>query len=120
MNRESRRQADAWSASRWSFLVRFALARMVDSDGAGPYELSLTLAEALTGGARIQATFTGVVGLEVGDLNGLLGWMLEIEPVADRGLERIRYRVVESENDSLRFWCHDYATTALGASGESR
>jgi hypothetical protein len=105
------------SPARWRFLTCLSLERELTPNGASRFALSMELAESLSGGARLELGFKGVTGLEIGSLEGLLGWLLEIRAVEDRGLEEIRFRVVESENDAICFWCADFDATIRDESG---
>lgn len=92
--------------SRFRFLEAFALTRMLEDGSASAYQLELRLASNPVAGApRLAMQFEGVCNLQIGDLEGLMGLLVEIRSIAIHGLEALRYRVVESEADAFSFDC---------------
>jgi len=95
--------------AQFRFLESISLRRRLSGGGAGPFHVSLTLVDSLPPSTRLHLDFAGVRGLKIGDIDCLYAWFVEIRSVAESGLEEgLRFRVVESEHDSLSLWCQDF------------
>jgi hypothetical protein len=100
--------------ARFRFLQSLDLRRSFSDECASSYELTVVLAEAAQANApRLSLSFTGVVNLKIGDLNGLIGHLIEIRSIADRGLDGLGFCVVEEENGGFSFECKSFSGEVL-------
>lgn len=102
---------------KYPFLERFELTRTVESSRCSDYVLTLVLGQALptAGGRHLRLVFTGVRDLHLGRLEGFCHLQIEVRSVRDHQLEDLRYRVVEEEEQSFAFYCHDLAVAEIEA-----
>ena len=100
----------ALKPSSFRFLKALSLERQLDSGAAGDYSLRIELtAQPSMDSDRLILRFEGVRNLRFGELEGLLGLLVEIRDAGQEGLEGVRYRVVESEEETFAFDCSDFS-----------
>ena len=101
--------------SNFRFLRDIRIEKKFDWDGSASCEVELFLNEEAYPESRcLRIKFISSVEIQVGDVNASLVWYLTIRSIADRGLENIRYRVVEEESNSISFNCQDFEYEVLG------
>jgi hypothetical protein len=109
---------EASQPSTFRFIERIYVSR--NFDDTGELRLEVTLAkrpEPLT--SRLSVLFHGIRDLHIQNLEFMVGVMLVVRSIRADGLEDLNYRVVDDENNILRFLCRDFEIlvtdqTALG------
>jgi hypothetical protein len=91
---------------RFGFMERLELWRYSLPDDSPGLALTLIMSGATP--ARLRLDFQNVRDLKIGRLEHNLTWFLEIRSIRDHQLEELNYRVVESEEDSISFYCADF------------
>jgi len=95
-------------------LKRFNVRKFQRESGELTCEVEILLTDQVHEDLKgLKFVFTEVVELKVGDLNGYWGTLLDISDIFSWGLERIRYRVVDSESECFSLNCHDFEVSAV-------
>jgi hypothetical protein len=63
------------------------------------------------GGNYLSLVFSGVRDLRIGNLVGLLYYLLETRSIRDRQLEQLNYEVSENEHSAFTFVCRSFTAT---------
>lgn len=107
----------AVAPASYRFLKALSLERPLDSGTAGEYSLEIDLAkEPATESDCLLLRFEAVRNLRLGELEGLPGLLVEIRDASQDGLEGVRYRVAESEEETFAFDCRDFSFERRSAS----
>jgi hypothetical protein len=113
----SESKIDAFYSSRgaeFGFLERLELRQSVDPKQWTGVCLDVDLRSAATATSRqLRLAFVGVKDLQIGALEGLVRYMIEIRSLGDSQLEGRNYRISESEYDAFSFVCDDF-TMSIG------
>jgi hypothetical protein len=94
---------------KFAYLKKFGGRKYIAASGTPriDFEIFLTADPAEdVSGVRIE--FLNVKELRLGNLDGMLNIHLEITDVTSWGLEEIRFKIVDTESESVRFSCGDY------------
>ncbi len=95
--------------AEFGYLERLELRQSVSPMEWSGYLLELELRSSATATRRrLRLEFVGVHDLRIGALEGLLFYMMEIRWIGDAQMERLNYRVVESEHDAFSFVCESF------------
>jgi hypothetical protein len=70
-------------------------------------DLELSLRSQRPPSGRLLVEFRGVEDLEFRQVSSNVGVVLQVVSLAERGLEQVRYRVSDTGNRSLNFYCSD-------------
>lgn len=93
----------------FGFLERLELRQSVDPREWSGFQIEMDLrANASTTSPRLLLMFEGVKSLRIGDLQGLLRYMVEIHSIAGSQLEGANYQVDESEYKAISFTCSTF------------
>jgi hypothetical protein len=94
----------------FGFLERIELAQIVDPARWNGFQLTVVLrSEADASSSALRMTFSGVRDIRIGELCGLLRYMLEVRCIEGSQMERSRFKITESEYDAFSFVCEAFA-----------
>ena len=110
---ETSKLIDSYYAVRkgtFGFLERIELTQIIDPAKWNGFQMKVILrSEADVSSSALRLTFTGVQDIRIGELCGLLRYMLEIRCIEESQLECSRFKVTESEYDAFSFVCEAFA-----------
>lgn len=101
------------SSYKYQFLESLSLRRSMEDRSSSEHylnvQLSLVMATFDQGyvDGKLNVVFDGVRNLQVGDLNGILSFILEVRSLAGHQMEGLRFGVEETEYRALKFECFD-------------
>ena len=95
--------------SQYGYLEAFKLYRDIFKEGCSDYflELQMRSISDFSDQKRLHLFFSGIKELKIGNLEGLLGLLIDIRSVQEYQLENVKYKVVESEYEAFSFLCLD-------------
>lgn len=79
-----------------------------DNDMTNDLTLTLFNYPYVSGDRKILVTFYDIKDLLLGELDGLLKTVFSITNICSHQMENMNYRVVEDENNLMRFNCKDF------------
>jgi len=94
---------------RFGYLKDIHLLRDITDEGCTDYQINLILTNYpyYEGDEIFNIIFKGVKDIKIGKLDGLLKLVFEIRDLSSDCLENIKFRVYESENEILSFYCNE-------------
>jgi hypothetical protein len=96
--------------AEFGYLERLVIQQSVDPQEWSGLQLEIVLRSRTSLRApRLLLNFEGVKELRVGELRGILFYMIEIDSIADRQLEELNFQVIESEYNLISFQCKGFA-----------
>jgi hypothetical protein len=99
------------SKGKYGYLERLQLRRALPSRGPGPFCVEMDLRPVGFAPSRLLLSFEGVPHYHMRDLDGILFYLIQIESIADRQLEGLKYRVYEDEYSAFSFMCRSFSAT---------
>lgn len=99
----------------YRFLKSISLSRNISHEGCTNYDLELVLGKLLDGdGIEYLKVFsTGVTEINIGEIGGMFGLLVNIEDIRDRQLEGISFRISEQENNAFSFNCANFYASLI-------
>ena len=95
--------------AEFGFLERFELRQPVDPREWNGFRLEVDLrSSAQAESDRLRLVFAGVRDLRIGELEGLLRYMIDIRSITAAQVEGRNYRLVEGEYDAFSFVCESF------------
>jgi hypothetical protein len=100
------------SGKEFGILERLELVRPIDPNVRAGVLLNIDLRAALSADSpRMRLSFHGVRDLQIGEIVGLLRYMINIRSLRGSQLEDLNYKVVESEYQAFSFVCKDFTAS---------
>ncbi len=94
----------------FGYLERIELVQDVDPVKCNGFQLTIVLRSGTDSSSpALRLEFKGARDIRIGDLGGLVCYMLEIRCIEERQLEGLRFEVTESEYDAFSFVCEAFA-----------
>ncbi|MGV3606469.1 MAG: hypothetical protein ACO1RA_08670 [Planctomycetaceae bacterium] len=94
----------------FGYLESIELVQNVDPTKWNGFQLTIVFRSGTgTSSPALRLAFKGVRDIRIGDLGGLVCYMLEIRCIEERQLEGLRFEVTESEYDAFSFVCEAFA-----------
>lgn len=94
----------------FGFLERIELYQNVDPARWNGFQLTIILrSEAESASSVLRLSFAGVQDLRIGELRGLLRYMVEIRCIRESQNEGRQFKITESEYDAFSFVCETFS-----------
>lgn len=97
----------------FKFLKSVNFTRNISKNGCTDYEAEITLYDVNTN-RQLKMHFSTVTDIQLGNIEGMFGLIIEIKNIKDRQIENASFRVTEEENDIFSFNCSDFYINADG------
>ena len=99
---------------RFGYVVRFAIDRFPTWEDAPSCIVEVILASKFEPDSpQLKLRFFQATEMKIDDLNATWSCMVAIQDISDRGLENIRYRVVDAGNQHFSLNCQDFEFEVL-------
>jgi hypothetical protein len=100
--------------AKFGFIERIELLQSVDPGNWNGFRLEIDLrSEADSLSPRLRLVFSGVQECRIGQLDGLLRYMIEISWIGDSQMEGRHYKIGESEYDAFSFVCQSFTSILM-------
>lgn len=94
---------------KYQYIRVLNISREFLDGGYSKYKVELVLSNLDDGQVvDLQATFSGVSDIVIGDMAGMACVLMEIEDISDHQLEGVSYQVSDSENRAFSFKCAEF------------
>ena len=94
----------------FGFLDRIELTQSVNPSTWNGFRLEIVLRSAAEASSSLlKLEFSGVRDITIGELNGLLRYIIEISSLENFQVEGGRFKITESEYDAFSFLCDTFA-----------
>jgi hypothetical protein len=98
----------------YGYIERIEMIQSVDPSRWNGFRLVIDLRSGTDESSSVlHLEFTGVQGIRIGEITGLMRYMIEIRYVGESQMESKRFRVSESEYDALSFTCESFSATLI-------
>jgi len=96
----------------FGFLQRIELKQTVDPARWSGFWLEIDLRSGIESSSpTLQLVFEGVQEFRIGEIAGLVRYMIEITCIKDSQMEGKRFRIMESEYDAISFVCDSFTVS---------
>lgn len=93
----------------YRFLKALIINRKIDTDEYTKYDIELILCKSSSNeNEYIKIRCINSFDIKVGNIEGMLGLLVDIEDIKHRQLEGARYKIVEQEEGAFSFYCEDF------------
>ncbi len=93
--------------SKFNFLQQIKFTRDIKIDRYSSYSAEIILCQLANSSIKKLFIYCeGVVGIKLGDIEGMYGMLIDIEDVKSRQLENICFKLTEQENEDGQFGRH--------------
>jgi hypothetical protein len=92
----------------YGFLERVELTQNIDPKTWNGFRLEIVLRERAESSSTLKLEFFGVRDITIGELTGLLRYMIEIKSIEDLQTEGSKFKITESEYDAISFTCESF------------
>jgi hypothetical protein len=96
----------------FGYLERLELTRPVEPDVRAGVRIEIDLRAApRSTSRRLRISFTGVRNLKIGEIAGILFYVLDVRSLRGAQLEDINFEVVESKYQAFSFLCKEFVAS---------
>ena len=100
----------ALQPAQFGYLEQITLSREIQEMHCSDYTLELVMRSLSSkqNNRRLRVTFVGVRNVQIGKLDGLMAFALDIQSLHGCYLEELHFEVVESEYHAISFLCANF------------